>query len=252
MTRQRDNDEPDQQPAKIQWLELPGESVPATKIIDLYDDCLVKIFEQLDLESLFNAAIANEWLRPSAAEVYKRKFGAKIVNISKCHEENCCALQEYYGLINVSGLMACLRFLRCFGSSINILEIDYNKSKSKRYQYVLQYINNYCAESLIQFTFENMLNVMLIAQQFQKVFCNIKTVHILNSDLGQQWPSFIEWFPSVRRLDVDSVRMIHCTTIELIKKPFPHLNEIFIGAMNKFKSNKKVAASAKTIGDYHG
>lgn len=56
------------------------------KITDLYDDCLAKCFEYLDLRSLFNVSVANEWLRPAANDVYKRKFGRKMVQITSTRQ----------------------------------------------------------------------------------------------------------------------------------------------------------------------
>lgn len=44
-----------------------------TKIIDLNDDCLVKIFEYLNIQNLLNVALANDWLRSAANDLYKRK-----------------------------------------------------------------------------------------------------------------------------------------------------------------------------------
>lgn len=59
---------------------------PNTRIIDVNDDCLRKISQYLDLHNFFNVAIANEYLRPAAAEVYKHKYGEKDVNIHECDD----------------------------------------------------------------------------------------------------------------------------------------------------------------------
>lgn len=71
-------------PGERQRSELSAVEEPArpTKIIDLNDDCLVKIFKSLNIEDLFNVAVANEWLRPAANSVYKRKFGAKKIHLN--------------------------------------------------------------------------------------------------------------------------------------------------------------------------
>lgn len=58
--------------------EKPAVAVSTMKIIDLNDDCLVKIFGHLGLNELFNVSIASEWLRPAARDVYKHKFGTKL------------------------------------------------------------------------------------------------------------------------------------------------------------------------------
>lgn len=60
------------------------DSPPAspTKITDLDDICLEKIFDHLGFHGLFNIAVANEWLRPAARFVYKRKFGKQFILIN--------------------------------------------------------------------------------------------------------------------------------------------------------------------------
>lgn len=48
---------------RYQQQELPNDqpkSVPPTKIIDLNDDCLMKIFHHLNLKNLYNVAVASE------------------------------------------------------------------------------------------------------------------------------------------------------------------------------------------------
>lgn len=110
--RECNNDDRDQQSSR--------RPVKKVKIIDLNDDCLVKIFGRLDIQSLFSVAVANEWLRPAAGEVYKRKFGAKKVRISECddYQLRACANAPMLNpeTIAVCGLMTSLQFLRCFGS----------------------------------------------------------------------------------------------------------------------------------------
>lgn len=236
-----DDDEPDRddQPTKIQRLESPGVAVPATKIIDLNDRCLVKIFEHLDLESLFNVAVANESLRLAAVEMYKQKFGAMTVEISDCHKESCelIELQQCSKLVKICGLKTCLQFLRCFGSSIDYLMLDHDESDSKRYQYVYQYINSYCAESLIGIAYVSMPNIS-IEEHCQKAFSNVKKVEFWFSDLGQQLPSIAKCFPKVQNLTL--VHNEYCEEADLIQESLLHLKEIFINASNGFRSAKTV------------
>lgn len=66
--------------SKCSRAETPDQPM-TTKIVDLNDDCLLKIFGHLDLKSLLNVAIANEWLRPAVVDVHKQKYGAKPIRI---------------------------------------------------------------------------------------------------------------------------------------------------------------------------
>lgn len=143
---------------RLKSLDQSATMMPITKIIDLNDDCLVKIFEPLDLCSLFNVAIASEWLRPAARMAYKRsEFGAKHVEIDKC--DDFCKpntrlrasinrtiflsfkLDEYCKDIRTNGLKMALQYLRCFGPSITINNLlcttDQRANHSSIYIYTL-------------------------------------------------------------------------------------------------------------------
>lgn len=243
MKRQRDDAECGQR--KSQRLESTTEPACTTKIVDLNDDCLTKIFGYLNLRSLFSVAVANEWLRPAAQEVYKRKFGKNLVIINDCDEiypnadgidrfgqgivtsagagTGCKApASKYRDEIYLIGLKASLQYLRCFGSSIIDLRVNYNASESKRYDHVLQYINDYCANSLTRIQFDFMPNIAV--QQFQKVFTRIEIVEIRNGVLEQQWPTFLECFPNLRRLIIEDVDIKN----SVIAKSFGILEQLCI------------------------
>lgn len=235
---------------KRQQLESPAESMPkVTRIIDLNDDCLVKIFGHLDLQSLFNVAVANEWLRPAAGDVYKRKYGAKSVQISRCddyrpsmrapvqniREIELHPIKEIHNCVKVRGLKTTLQCLRCFGSSISDLRICYKQSQSKRYGYLHQYINDYCFESLTDLSFLEMPNIAI--EQFQKNFVNVREVHISRSDLKEQLSLFSKWFPNMLRLNLFRIRMGN----QFIASQFQSLEELSISGCTEMELKTKVA-----------
>lgn len=191
------------------------------KITDINDFCLQKIFEHLDSLSLINVAIANEWLRPAASVIYKRKFGMKEVCISNNRYNAPFTSFSHHTVI--TGLKMCLPFLRCLGSSISGLTIWYHGWADKQCKYIHQYINRYCAESLVAIKFSTKTNSISI-EPFEKPFVNVQTVGVLNTDLGNQWPSFAKWFPNMRSLKLMDVRTL--CRIDLSK--FDHLNELSI------------------------
>lgn len=138
--------------------------VQETTIVDLNDDCLSEIFDYLELKCLLSVAVANEWLRPAAVDVYKRKRGAKRLEIGECgdYRRNTrsktqlirdSAPREFSDSIYIYGLKMCLQYLRCFGSTISNLTLNYFERQSKRYQHVHNYINAYCTTSLVEFTY---------------------------------------------------------------------------------------------------
>lgn len=229
--RERENDENDAQRLQPNDKSQRLQSVKTgtTKITDLNDDCLVKIFGHLNIKNLFNIANTNGWLRPAARDVYKRKFDAVSVDIHSCGDSrnNSPAPGEEFGsCIKVCGLKATLLYLRLFGSSIDSLEVHYNASESHRYGYVHKYINDYCADSLVYILFEEMPN-MAIAE-FQNAFTNVTQITVRDCDYNQR-PSFAHWFPNVRRLELVNTHPEHDLVVgQFIAEPFRHLESMRI------------------------
>lgn len=173
------------------------------KIIDLNVECLVKIFDYLDLQSLFNVAVASEWLRSAAGEVHQRKFGMKKVHINA---DKSNALENWLNCVRIQGLQTSLQYLRCFGPSILSLTIDYTASwSSQRHDHVHHYINKYCAKSLVGIVFWHMPPIAIT--QFADPFAKVLNAVVWNGDLGGQLPSFVEWFPNLKSLYIDDVRV---------------------------------------------
>lgn len=231
--RQHDANECNVQ-CKRQRLESDDKQLnQPSKITDLDDLCLVKIFKHLNLKELLNVCETNKLLIPAARHVYKCKFGTKTVRISGCddlhpntranaragHVSKSTAPRESFpGSINIRHLKWSLLFLRCFGPSITHLSIYYNKSKSHRYQYVHQYINQYCAKSLLEISFRDMSNMKI--QHFnERPFVNVARVNVFDCHLGNQLPSMVEWFPNLRTLQLSKIRFNH----RLANTKFPHL-----------------------------
>lgn len=127
-------------------ISLSGDnSKHEQKIIDLDDDCLAKIFDHLNLQSLFNVALANAWLRSAANDVYTRKFNQKEVRFCIDSSQRNKRLFEKDTKIYVNGLKMCLQYLRCFGPSISDFEIFHLfLCKPIHCDYIYQYIREYC------------------------------------------------------------------------------------------------------------
>lgn len=177
------------------------EAAQPTKITDIDDDCLEKIFKSFDLQNLFNVAVANEWLRPAANAVYKRKFGTKKIYLLQVHFDlNSQSPINGTNAITINDFKTCLQFLRFFGSSITHLEVNYGGSISKRYNYVHQYINNYCNESLITLRFVQ--RPIFSIGHFEKPFVNVQNVGFHFCDLSDKCLQFADVFPGVRRLNL--------------------------------------------------
>lgn len=150
----------------------------AKKITDLNDHCLEKIFEHLNFQSLFNVAIANEYQRPAAALMYKRRFRLFQVELIG----NGYFLDPHpvfvMNKLIIDQLKSMLQFLRCFGSQITVLEMDIGfYVKNKRYELINQYVNKYCAENLVSIEFTSVLKIS--KGDFPKPFVNVETVEVV-------------------------------------------------------------------------
>lgn len=249
LKRQReDDDSPDDstpqqtQPSDCKRLNTaiasptPVNTPPPLKITDLNDDCLKKCFNYLDLASLFAVSVANEWLRPAANVVYKRKFGAKKVQIKGeqfpfwLFSANDITMPldlksepyEFDDSIHVCGIKTCLQFLRCLGPVIGNLTIGYLQLDDNEYDYIHQYINKYCAETLTGIVFQDKLNYPI--EHFDKPFVNVQAVAVYHSELANQCRSFAQWFPNMRSLELRDVKMLDHT----MKMPFRHLRDLQI------------------------
>lgn len=211
-------------------------------ITDLDDVCLENIFNHLNLKDLFSVADANKFLVPAARHVYKRKFGTKTVRISGCDDlqpntranarngyvsRSAAPRDRIPGTINIRNLKWTLSFLRHFGPSIAHLSISYNRSRSHRYQYVHQYINKYCVESLVDMSFHDKPNIKI--QHFhERPFVNVVSVNFSDCHLGTQLPSMVEWFPNLQSLKLSKVRLNH----RYANASFHHLENLEIFETN--------------------
>lgn len=189
------------QPKRNRFKIIKQRGTPQTvKIIDLNDDCLEKIFGHLNLRQLFNVAVSNEWLRPAACSVYHRKFGTKTVVINIVSKARKGAYpDESVHIITLDDLKTSLQFLRVFGPVITIMEMRY----SLRLNCIDYQINEFCAESLVNISFYRKWDIF----GFQKPFTKVKNVRIVDGNINYQLPSFVDWFPNLRRLNLHNVRL---------------------------------------------
>lgn len=210
-----------------------------TKIIALNDDCLEKIFKRLDLQSLFNIAIANEYLRPAAQQVYKQKFDARHVNIKpkKSNGLSFSPLNEYEDTIEVNGLKTCFLFLRCFGKLIKCLKVGYGLNKDVVYEHMDQYISTYCAENLVQFEFDRTPNSF--NGLFCKPFVNVEFVGVCYGSLEKDFQSFPKWFPNVRHLKLNQSEI----NLKFCDVHFQHLDHLDVDLGYDYPDLSKSSAS---------
>lgn len=118
-------------------------------LTSIIDDCLLLIFDYLELGDLLNVAEASKRLLPAAVSTYKRKYGKIEVRVKTLNltQPNIWVKESK---IFANGFPLCLKFLRCFGLLINQLKVSYFTS-GRKYRAVLdQYIGEFCAATVIK------------------------------------------------------------------------------------------------------
>lgn len=238
---------------KRQRANSTSDTASSKKIIDLDDDCLEKIFGYLDFHSVLSVAVANEYLRPAANYVYKRKFKDKIINIHEIAKHHSwVAGHVKHGItvcfekVNLFDLKACLQFIRCLGPSLTNLHIYYKHSCLQIYTHVHRYINQYCAESLEEL--ELVEKPRLSVDHFDKPFVNVRTVAVHHCHFGEQFPFFSQWFPNLRTLKMFNLLSDYSPWTEL---PFHRLEYVRIAINNSGRNGFKKNDVAQVLRSSH-
>lgn len=200
----------------------------STKITDLPDECLMNIFQYLDIRDLFMVAIASARLRRVAVEVRKKqakgstlflyRYDSKFLLIdNQAHEK--AATKAF-----ARDFKGWLLYLRYFGSTISHLVIDYaNYPNIKWYQYAQRYINTYCAESLNEIEIE-IWNISQVSFHLSKPFINVHTVSFRSYFTCKLLPQIAECFPNLKHLKLRDVHFFDCFD----RVYFPHLEQLYL------------------------
>lgn len=230
-SKQKQESKNQQQKSQTQGEEDEKEEVfdSTTNITDMNDDCLEKIFEYLDPQSLFNVGVSNKYLNISANTVFKRKYGQKKVYIGSIFVSPLASL-NFLDIVNhgihIGGLEICLQFLRCFGRSIFRMKIAFYESNCKRCAHIYQYINAYCAESLREIEFQGKSIIAM-----ERPFVRVELIRIHDHILGDHLPRLVEWFPNLRRLQLYLVKIDR----RFAEMAFPCLEHLAIGIEHQDK-----------------
>lgn len=176
-------------------------AVNTLNITDLNDECLELIFERLNLQEFLNVATSNKWLNRSAGAIFRHWHSHKIVKLQMSANE-CLHSTEIVDMntLMINGLKQCLRILRCFGPYISNIGLQCSDDTSEHINFVTQYLNEYCAETLENITFIKM--PILLRTNMQKPFENVQQIYIAESQLFEQLSNFNDWFPNLRRLEL--------------------------------------------------
>lgn len=201
-------------------------TVPKLILTDLSYDCLERIFDFLDIESLLKLAHTCRQLRVAATSKFGHDYGKRSIYLYRVTRETLyrCepGIHTPFGPVRVNGLNFCFPLLRCFGAKISNLEVDYNNILDERKEYLDRYINEYCADTLTSFSFRN--GHMFSPESFVNPFKCVEKIRTSYFNFGNSFSNFREWFPNLQQLGMVRIAF-DATTLAVT---FPHLKQLSV------------------------
>ena len=191
------------------------------KLTGLSLDCLESILEYLEFGDLLNVASANKRLNTAADFIYIQNHRQKSVRL----RANRVTPNRFFTIetenIAVDDLKTCLQLVRCFGRFIRRIFC----SSELKQSYILNYINEYCSESLSEIELKKIskghLNVM------NKPFARVETMSIEGDclDVESDWIQSI--FQQIKHLTLD-IKVVNLRELGVLRHHFQYLEYLNI------------------------
>lgn len=218
--------EGDQKPKrqKLETINGPSaeQNASSTRLTDVNDDCLERIFLYLNLDDLLNIVHTNKQLKNAADLAFSRKYdGTK----SKIFVDSFHFSIELNGNpVRLISLHNPYRLLRSFGHLLSNLVVHTQK--------VVSYVNEYCFESATEISFYKMSKADF--NGLQKLFANVEVLSLISCILGSKVMQLNSRFPKIRMLKLIRLE----AQPKCIKVHFPYLEQLEIkGALPTARIN---------------
>lgn len=183
-------------------------------ITNIYYDCLERIFDCLDFESLLNLADTCKRLQIGAAHYFGENFSEKCVILDKVNPRGIVVND---GNIVCTRLKHSLALLRCFGSKITRLTV-----KTGDIGYLEEYLFRFCGDALTKIFFVQQLPAFQI-ENCQQPFKNVETILVRNVVLKDQLAGIAHCFPFLNHLRVVDVSF----DADFVGVQLPHLKSLY-------------------------
>lgn len=179
----------------------PSTIMGTRTITNIYYDCLERILEFLDRESLLNLADTSKRMQIAAAAKFSDDFGKMTIQLKLCdRNQEEAGIFTYSDKIVVVGFKFCFPFLRCFGNKISDLYLDFYKAAAdSRITLVDRYINRYCSDTLTKICIE-IENLKSLS--FEKQFKEVQQAEFVCVNLQNKLPNLMKWLPNVQNLEL--------------------------------------------------
>lgn len=193
-----------------------------TNFLELNDDCKLLILEELDIASLIEMAEINQNIGSLSADVYRRKFSHKGIEIREPFWLDDSISENENGMIQLRDMDIITRVFRLFGQSIVKLKIQFWKNHLEQVRQTIALASQYC-DSLIHFELKSFDEDVL--KNVTKPFVKVETVSFDGqfSRLASDTLSLNEMFPNMRNL---LLQRAHIDDKKSVILSFPHLRHL--------------------------
>lgn len=116
------------------------------KLTDMNIDCIQSCLKYLKLDDLLKTAASTKRLNHVSNFIYDRKYDKDV--FIKITSQETVQIQQLDECIYMHDLRSSLKLLRCFGHLLSTISIHFSEFT---YQHAIEYANEYCAKSLVEF-----------------------------------------------------------------------------------------------------
>lgn len=173
--------------------------VEKKRITNIHYDCLERIFELLDVESLLSLADTCKRMQIGAAQYFGDEFGDRLIVLDSFDGVAPGLLVDNRFIVSTR-LKLCLALLRCFGHKMSYLFIKTNH----HIDHLVQYVMKYCGDALADITFHQCLPAFPI-ENCQQPFKHVEKMSVANAVLSGQLASIVHCFPFLKFFNMDDV-----------------------------------------------
>lgn len=213
--------------------------MPSTKIIDINNDCLERVFQFLEFRDLIMVSDANKWLRIAAETVFVRKLKRRMIVIDMDHHSRCTYdIGVYDNAIRIRLPLLAAKTIRLFAT--NISELYINMISLKKHFFV--HVNEYCHQTLkILYICGNHSTLF---GALDHPFANVEEFVYAGGIIGPGSEHISRLFPRLRHLD-----LFECDVVDskYIFQAFPHLDTFKALCSRLLKQNPFTNSDLRTI-----
>lgn len=199
----------------------------SVKLTELNDDVLILLFNNLNMTSLLNLAMASPKLSPIVEDHVRQKYKDIFVTIMDTTNPNRNQIDEPTDIkqIFVYSLHMTKTLLKYFGSVLKSLLISQNTINDANSTAISQEINKYCSKSLTRLHLGSIKEDTL--QQFDTPFENVDQLWFdINKDRLKTNLSLPELFPNVKELQVNIWKN---ADVDFLNIQLPKLQSLHVG-----------------------